>query len=140
MLTASQAHHAIDAGAEFVVTPAVLPEVADACRHRGIPFLLGAFTASEVWAAHELGSSLVKVFPAGTGGPSHIKDLRGPFPHIGLVPSGGVTPANARSFLDAGAVALFAGSDLASAALVEAERYDDIRARAESFRAAVSRS
>ncbi|CAB4944695.1 MAG: bifunctional 4-hydroxy-2-oxoglutarate aldolase/2-dehydro-3-deoxy-phosphogluconate aldolase [Actinobacteria bacterium] len=140
VLTASQAHHAIDAGAEFVVTPAVLPEVADACRHRGIPFLLGAFTASEVWAAHELGSSLVKVFPAGTGGPSHIKDLRGPFPHIGLVPSGGVTPANARSFLDAGAVALFAGSDLASAALVEAERYDDIRARAESFRAAVSRS
>ncbi|MCX6460662.1 MAG: bifunctional 4-hydroxy-2-oxoglutarate aldolase/2-dehydro-3-deoxy-phosphogluconate aldolase [Actinobacteria bacterium] len=138
VLTASQAHDAIDAGAEFVVTPAVLPQVAGACRDRGIPFLLGAFTPSEVHAAFELGSSLVKVFPAAAGGPGHIKDLRGPFPQIGLVPSGGVTPANARSFLDAGAVALFAGSDLASAAFVEAERYDEIRARAESFRAAVS--
>lgn len=138
VLTALQANEAIDAGAQFVVTPAVLPEVAAACRARGVPFLLGAFTPSEVLAAHALGSSLVKVFPAATGGAGHIKDLRGPFPHIGLVPSGGVTPANARSFLDAGAVALFAGSDLASAALVEAERYDDIRARAESFRSAVS--
>ncbi len=138
VLTARQANDAVDAGAQFIVTPAVLPDVADACRARGVPFMLGAFTPSEVLAASELGSSLVKVFPAGTGGPGHIKDLRGPFPHIGLVPSGGITPANARSFLDAGAVALFAGSDLASAALVEAGRYEDIRARAETFRAAVA--
>ncbi len=138
VLTAQQANDAVDAGAQFVVTPAVLPDVADACRARGVPVMLGAFTPSEVLAAHELGSSLVKVFPAGTGGPGHIKDLRGPFPHIGLVPSGGITPTNARSFLDAGAVALFAGSDLASAALVEAGRYDDIRERADLFRAAVA--
>ena len=122
VLTAKQAHDAINAGAQFIVTPAVLADVAP----------------SEVLAAHALGSSMVKVFPASTGGPGHIKDLRGPFPHIGLVPSGGVTPANARSFLNAGAVALFAGSDLASAALVEAEQYDDICARAQEFRAAVS--
>ena len=138
VLTAKQAHDAINAGAQFIVTPAVLADVADVCRTRDVPFLLGAFTPSEVLAAHNLGSSLVKVFPASTGGPGHIKDLRGPFPHIGLVPSGGVTPANARSFLNAGAVALFAGSDLASAALVEAEQYDDICARAQEFRAAVS--
>ena len=138
VLTAKQAHDAINAGAQFIVTPAVLADVADVCRTRDVPFLLGAFTPSEVLAAHALGSSMVKVFPASTGGPGHIKDLRGPFPHIGLVPSGGVTPANARSFLNAGAVALFAGSDLASAALVEAEQYDDICARAQEFRAAVS--
>lgn len=138
VLTAQQANDAMDAGAQFIVTPAVLPEVADACRARGVPFMLGAFTPSEVLAASRLGSSLVKVFPSGTAGPGHIRDLRGPFPTIGLVPSGGITPANARSFLDAGAVALFAGSDLASAALVENGRYDDIRARAETFRAAVA--
>lgn len=138
VVTAAQANDAIDAGAQFVVTPAVLPHVAEACRTRGVPFLLGAFTPSEVWAAHELGSALVKVFPAATGGPGHIKDLRGPFPHIGLVPSGGVTPATAGGFLAAGAMAVFAGSDLASARLVETERYDEILGRAESFRAAIS--
>jgi len=138
VLTGAQAQAAVDAGAQFVVTPAVLPEVAAVCRARGVPFMLGAFTPSEVLEASELGSSLVKVFPAATGGPGHIKDLRGPFPHLGLVPSGGVTPANARSFLDAGAVALFAGSDLASAALVESERYDEIAVRAEAYRAAIA--
>jgi 2-dehydro-3-deoxyphosphogluconate aldolase/(4S)-4-hydroxy-2-oxoglutarate aldolase len=137
VLTAAQAHDAIDAGAQFVVTPAVLPGIAEACRTRGVPFMLGAYTPSEVWAAHELGSALVKVFPAATGGPGHIKDLRGPFPHIGLVPSGGVTPETAGGFLAAGAVALFAGSDLASARLVETEQYDEIQERARSFRAAV---
>lgn len=138
VLTGEQAHDAIDAGARFVVTPAVLPEVAEACTARGVPFMLGAFTPSEVWAAHQLGSALVKVFPAATGGPGHIKDLRGPFPRIGLAPSGGVTPATVRSFLDAGAAAVFAGSDLASAHLVESESYDEIRARAEAFRAAAT--
>ena len=137
VLSAEQAHAAIDAGAEFVVTPTVIAEVAEACHERGVPFLLGAYTASEVLAAHRLGSAAVKVFPASTGGPAYLKNLRGPFPDIPLVPSGGVTSSTAPAFLEAGAIAVFAGSDLVSPAMVENEEYDEVLRNARAFSAVV---
>jgi 2-dehydro-3-deoxyphosphogluconate aldolase/(4S)-4-hydroxy-2-oxoglutarate aldolase len=140
VLTASDARAAIDAGAQFVVTPAVIAEVAAVCRERGVPVLLGAYTAGEVLAAHRLGSAAVKLFPASSGGPGHLKNLRGPFPDIDFVPSGGVSASNASAFLEAGAIAVFAGSDLVSPAMVESERYDDIASNARAFIAAVARS
>lgn len=138
VLSAAQARDAIAAGAQFIVTPCVVPEVAAVCRMREVPFLLGAYSPGEVLAAHQLGSAAVKVFPAGTGGPGHIKNLRGPFPHIDLIPSGGITPGNARDFLAAGAMALFAGSDLVSPAMVAAQDYDRVVARAMRYTAAVA--
>lgn len=137
VLSAEQAHAAIDAGVEFVVTPTVIAEVAEACHERGVPFFLGAYTASEVLAAHRLGSAAVKVFPASTGGPAHLKNLCGPFPDIPLVPSGGVTSSNASAFLDAGAIAVFAGSDLVSPTMVENEAYDEVLRNARAFSAVV---
>lgn len=138
VLTADQANSAIEAGASFIVTPSVISEVAAACLDRGVPFMLGAYTPGEVLAARRLGSAAVKIFPASTGGPGHIKSLRGPFPDIALVPSGGVTRSNAAAFLEAGAVAIFAGSDLVSPAMVEGEQYDEIHIRASGYVAAVA--
>jgi 2-dehydro-3-deoxyphosphogluconate aldolase/(4S)-4-hydroxy-2-oxoglutarate aldolase len=140
VLTAADAHAAIDAGAQFIVTPAVVADVANACRDRGIPVLLGAYTPGEVLEAHRLGSAAVKLFPASTGGLAHLKSLQGPFPDIAFVPSGGVSASNAAAFLDAGAMAVFAGSDLVSATMVENERYDDILSNAKTFTAAVARN
>jgi 2-dehydro-3-deoxyphosphogluconate aldolase/(4S)-4-hydroxy-2-oxoglutarate aldolase len=101
--------------------------------------------ALQCWSAgmdlvevRRLGSAAVKIFPASTCGPGHIKSLRGPFPNIALVPSGGVTLSTAAAFLDAGAVAVFAGSDLVSPAMVENEAYDEVLTRAAGYVAAVS--
>jgi 2-dehydro-3-deoxyphosphogluconate aldolase/(4S)-4-hydroxy-2-oxoglutarate aldolase len=82
----------------------------------------------------------VKLFPASTGGPGHLKNMRGPFPQIEFVPSGGISVANAAAFLEAGAIAVFAGSDLISPAMVEGEQYDLIARNAKAFTAAVARN
>jgi len=79
------------AGASFVVTPAVVPEVITAAVKRGLPVFAGAFSPTEVLAAHRLGATMVKLFPAHRLGPDYLRDLRGPFPGIRLLPTGGIT-------------------------------------------------
>ena len=103
---------AVDAGAQYLVSPGTSRPVAEAMRSSGTPFAIGALTPSEVMAAGELGADLVKLFPGSLGGPSYLKALRGPFPDVPFMPTGGVSVDNARSWLDAGAVCLGAGSDL----------------------------
>jgi 2-dehydro-3-deoxyphosphogluconate aldolase / (4S)-4-hydroxy-2-oxoglutarate aldolase len=133
-----QARDALGAGAQFLVSPACLPEVARVAREGGVPVFLGALTPTEVDAALKAGSTAVKLFPAGIGGPRYLRDLRGPFPDVDFVPSGGVTEDNAREFLDAGAIAVYAGSGLAPPELVEAGDHEEIERRAHAFVAAVS--
>jgi 2-dehydro-3-deoxyphosphogluconate aldolase/(4S)-4-hydroxy-2-oxoglutarate aldolase len=84
-----------------------------------------------------LGSDAVKIFPAHQLGPKYLKDLGGPFPAVPLVPSGGVNAGNARQFLDAGALAVSAGTDVVSPADVVASRWAEITAKATSFCAAL---
>jgi len=138
VLTAAQAAEAIDAGAEFLVTPAIRPEVAEVAARAGIPVLMGAFTPTEVVQAMELGSAAVKIFPAATLGPRYIKDLRGPFPDARLVPSGGVDSTNAQAFLEHGAFAVCCGTEVVPPSVVAAGSHEDIRARAERFVARLS--
>jgi len=134
VLTAEQAAAAIDAGAEFLVTPALRPAVARVAERAGIPVLMGALTPTEVLEATELGAAAVKIFPAAALGPRHIKDLRGPFPDVRLVPSGGVGVANARVFLDHGAFAVSCGTDVVPPDLVAAGGAEaEIRDRAAAF-------
>lgn len=138
--TAEQARAAVDAGAQFLVTPGQGPEAAAivaAAQDAGIPVVLGAFTPSEVMTAVALGSDAVKIFPAHHLGPKYLKDLGGPFPGVPLVPSGGVNAGNARQFLDAGALAVSAGTDVVSPADVEAGRWADITKKASAFCAAL---
>lgn len=133
VLTAEQARAAIDAGAQFLVTPGLRPRVADIAAARGIPVMMGALTPSEVMDAMDLGAAAVKIFPARAFGPSHFKDLLGPLPDAKLVPSGGVNASNAADFLAHGAVAVTAGTDVVSPASVAASDWDDIASRAKVF-------
>lgn len=122
---AATARSAIDAGARFLVTPGLNPEVASVARERGVPFLEGAFTPSEVATALTHGAMAVKIFPASTAGPDHIRALLGPFAGAAFVPSGGVTPANAGDYLASGAVAVSAS--VATAAALSAGDVEAVR-------------
>ena len=133
VVTAEQAEAAIDAGAEFLVTPAVRPAVAAVAQRRGVPVFLGALTPTEVLQAMDLGSAAVKIFPASANGPRYLKDLHGPFPDVRLVPSGGVSSANAREFLHFGAFAVSAGTEVVPPASVAAGEHADIARRAAHF-------
>ena len=111
VLRAGQVDQAVDAGAAFVVSPGLSAAVAERCVRRGVPYLPGAVTATEVMAALDLGLDVVKFFPAGSsGGPHAIDALRGPFPHVRFVPTGGIGPANLRDYLDLPNVAAVGGS------------------------------
>ncbi|MFF1816152.1 bifunctional 4-hydroxy-2-oxoglutarate aldolase/2-dehydro-3-deoxy-phosphogluconate aldolase [Kribbella sp. NPDC058245] len=139
--TGQQAQQAIDAGAQFLVTPGQGLEaaaIAEAARAAGIPVVLGAFTPSEVMTALALGSAAVKIFPAHQLGPKYFKDLNGPFPGVPLIPSGGINAGNARDYLDAGALAVSAGTDVVSPTDVAASAWDVITGKAKSFVAAIS--
>jgi 2-dehydro-3-deoxyphosphogluconate aldolase / (4S)-4-hydroxy-2-oxoglutarate aldolase len=133
VLTAAAAQVAIDAGAQFVVTPALRPEVIAACRARGAPILCGAFTPTEALTAHEAGADMVKIFPARLGGPQYIRDILAPLPFLKLVPTGGVGPENARAYLDAGAAAVGIGGNLVSAAAVAEGDWGRIEAAARAI-------
>ena len=123
----------IDAGAKFVVSPVFRPSVVEACHERGVPACPGCFSPTEILSAWEMGADVVKVFPATSLGPSYIKDLRGPFPSIKLMPTGGVSQANAAEWIRAGAVAIGAGSSLVDAKAVAARQFATITANARAF-------
>lgn len=136
--TPEQVGEAVDAGAQYLVSPGTSRPVAEAMRASGTPFAIGALTPSEVMAAGELGADLVKLFPGSLGGPSYLRALRGPFPDVPFMPTGGVSVDNVRSWLDAGAVCLGAGSDLVSGALLAQGDHAEITRRAQAFMAAVA--
>ncbi|WKG01136.1 bifunctional 4-hydroxy-2-oxoglutarate aldolase/2-dehydro-3-deoxy-phosphogluconate aldolase [Mycolicibacterium sp. HK-90] len=138
VMTADQAREAIDAGARFLVTPGLRPAVADIATSSAVPVFLGALTPTEVAQAVDLGSAAVKIFPAGSMGPKYLSDLHGPYPDVELLPSGGINEGNARSYLDAGALAVCAGTGVVPPAQVAAGNWDEITNRARSFVAALS--
>jgi len=118
VLAPDAAEAAIAAGAQFVVTPAMRPNVIATCRALGTPILCGALTPTEALAAHEAGADMVKIFPARLGGPQYIRDILAPLPQLRLVPTGGVSAENARAFIDAGAAAVGIGGNLIAAQAV----------------------
>jgi 2-dehydro-3-deoxyphosphogluconate aldolase / (4S)-4-hydroxy-2-oxoglutarate aldolase len=116
VLDAESARAAILAGAEFIVTPTVSPDVVQMCRRYDKLVMCGAMTPTEILTAWEAGSDIVKLFPADVGGPSFLKAVHGPLPHIRLLPTGGVNLDTLPAFVRAGAAAVGLGS-----ALVEKE-------------------
>jgi 2-dehydro-3-deoxyphosphogluconate aldolase / (4S)-4-hydroxy-2-oxoglutarate aldolase len=119
VLDDAMAEAAIRAGAQFLVTPTLLPEVIQAGTRHDIPVVCGAFTPTEILTAWRLGASLVKVFPAGRLGPGYLKDVLAPLPNILLVPTGGVNLETCAAFLEAGAYTVAIGSQLVDKKLVE---------------------
>lgn len=139
VLDASSAEAAVAAGAQFLVTPAVVPDVVAVGNRRGVPVVCGALTPTEALAAVRAGADLVKIFPARLGGPAYLRDLLGPFPNLKIVATGGVGPENARAFLEAGAVAVAMGGNLVAERTVNEARWADIEANAQACVAAVAR-
>jgi 2-dehydro-3-deoxyphosphogluconate aldolase/(4S)-4-hydroxy-2-oxoglutarate aldolase len=137
VLSAEDAAASIDGGAQFVVTPAVRPAAIAACVNRGVLVLAGGLTPTELLAAHEAGAGLVKLFPARIGGPAYLRDVLAPLPFLKIVPTGGVSPENARDYLAAGASALGIGGNLIPAKAVAAGDFAQIAATARACVAAV---
>lgn len=108
----AQLEAALRAGAQFGVAPTLDPALVRAAAEAGLPFVPGALTPTEIEAAWSAGAAFVKVFPASAVGPAFVRELRGPMPEIGLIPTGGIDRTNARSWLEAGAAAVGIGSGL----------------------------
>jgi 2-dehydro-3-deoxyphosphogluconate aldolase/(4S)-4-hydroxy-2-oxoglutarate aldolase len=134
--TPSLAGEAADAGARFLVSPGTLSALTAAMRETGATVMTGALTPSEVMTAVELGTDVVKIFPASLGGPSFLSALRGPFPDVPLMPTGGVTPDNLAAWFAAGAIAVGAGGDLVPGAALASGDMAEIERRAMLFSAA----
>lgn len=112
VLDPETARAALLAGAEFIVSPNTNPDVIRLCRRYDKLVMPGAFTPTEVVTAWEAGADIVKVFPADVVGPAYFKALRGPLPHVKLMPTGGVDLTTASEFLKAGTVCLGIGTQL----------------------------
>jgi 2-dehydro-3-deoxyphosphogluconate aldolase / (4S)-4-hydroxy-2-oxoglutarate aldolase len=109
ILTVHQADGAVAAGASFLVTPHLDIELIEWASTHAVPMVPGALTPTEIVTAWRYRPPAVKVFPAHIGGPAYLKSLRGPFPDVSLIPTGGIDGSNIAAYLDAGAVAVGVG-------------------------------
>ena len=130
VLDGTTARQAILAGAEFLVTPTVEPDVIEMAHRYGVVVIPGAMSPTEILTAWEMGADMVKVFPASVLGPSYLKAIRGPLPQIPLVPTGGITADNAGEFIHAGAALVCAGGWLVDKKAVAESRYEVLTERA----------
>jgi 2-dehydro-3-deoxyphosphogluconate aldolase / (4S)-4-hydroxy-2-oxoglutarate aldolase len=129
-----EARKALAAGAMFLVTPNLDPEVIGLARKNGVPVIAGALTPTEVYTAWQAGADLIKVFPCGSlGGPRYIRELRGPFDHIPLAAVGGVTLANLQNYFAAGATAVGVGASLFGKEALAAKDVPEIAANVKKF-------
>jgi 2-dehydro-3-deoxyphosphogluconate aldolase / (4S)-4-hydroxy-2-oxoglutarate aldolase len=132
VLDAAAARSVVDAGARFVVSPVLEPEVMRVCRDHNVPCIPGAFTPTEILQAWRAGAALVKLFPAAAVGPGFVRDLLAPLPFLRIVPSGGVTLDSVGDWIRAGVAAVSLGSALLSGPTAE------LTARARAFVTAVA--
>jgi 2-dehydro-3-deoxyphosphogluconate aldolase/(4S)-4-hydroxy-2-oxoglutarate aldolase len=132
VLDAAAARSVVEAGARFVVSPTLEPDVIRVCRDHNVPCIPGAFTPTEILQAWRAGAALVKLFPAAAVGPGFVRDLLVPLPFLRIVPSGGVTLDSVGDWIRAGAAAVSLGSALLGAPAAE------LTARARAFVSAVA--
>jgi len=132
--SADQAEQCIQAGAKFLVSPGLSLAVLAVAKAAAMLAIPGALTPTELMSALDHGAKLVKIFPCGNvGGPKYLKSLRGPFPHVRLIPTGGVNAANAGEFIAAGAFALGVGADLVDVAALRAGHPEKITQSAQEL-------
>lgn len=127
---------ALDAGAQFVVSPICRRELIPIAQKANKPIMLGAYTPTEAQLAHEAGADFIKIFPADTLGPNYIKALRAPLPHLKIVPTGGVDLKTIGAFFQAGVAAVGAGSSLISKAVLDQDDWPTLTKMAAEFVAA----
>lgn len=125
--TLNDFHTALDVGAQFIVTPVINEEVIKTAVSKNIPIFPGAYTPSEIHRAWVLGASAVKIFPATQLGPQYIKDVLGPLDKIKLLPTGGVSLENIKSFFDAGAIGVGMGSSLLNKKNIQNQDFEGLK-------------
>jgi 2-dehydro-3-deoxyphosphogluconate aldolase/(4S)-4-hydroxy-2-oxoglutarate aldolase len=140
VLDAKTAQTAIEAGAEFIITPVLKPEVIAYCNRAGKLIFSGSYSPTEAQTAYELGADFIKIFPADGLGPKYIQAIRGPLPHLKIVPTGGVDVNTAGSFIKAGCVAVAAGSSLVSKEILQKKDWAKLTDLASQFIAAVAKA
>jgi 2-dehydro-3-deoxyphosphogluconate aldolase / (4S)-4-hydroxy-2-oxoglutarate aldolase len=128
-----QAQSAKAAGANFLVSPISEAKLVQAMVGSGLLTMAGALTPTEVFQAYSLGTDVVKIFPGSLGGPGYIKALKGPFPYIPMMPTGGVSAGKVADWFKAGVVAVGAGSELCPPELAKAGKFDEISQKAAEF-------
>ena len=137
ILTREQVHEAVEAGAKFLVSPCVLPEVIDAAHEHQVAIIPGAFTPTEIYTAYSLGADIVKIFPAVKFGPEYLKAVRGPLSQIPIMPTSGVDASNVAEWFRAGAVAVGAVGSVFDPAQIRNGEWKEITKRAREFMDAV---
>ncbi len=133
VLNANQCREAIHAGAQYIISPITKLELIAAAHALEKPVMLGAYTPTEAQTAHEGGADFIKIFPADKLGPSYIRNLRAPLPHLRIVPTGGVDLKTAPEFLKAGCSALGVGSSLLSAEILRTRDWPELTRQAGEF-------
>lgn len=139
VLSAGQARQAVEAGAEYIISPGADKDVIKETKRLGKVSIPGALTPTEVAAAWSWGADIVKLFPAGQFGPGYIKALKAPLSHIPLTAVGGIHPENCGAFIKAGAIGVGCGGNLVSRKLVEAGDFAAITETARQYKAALER-
>ena len=131
--TKSDLDLALDAGAQFIVTPVISKKVIKSCVKKGLPIFPGAYTPTEIYKAWRLGATMVKIYPATALGPDYIKDVKAPLNQLKLLPTGGVSLDNMSDFLDAGADGLGIGGQLFDKKLIHDKNWDGLRNHFKQF-------
>ncbi len=137
VLTAEDVNLAVNSGAQFLVSPCVLPEMILAAQERDVVCIPGAFTPTEIYTAYSLGADIVKIFPAVRFGPEYLKAIRGPLPQIPIMPTSGVDISNVAEWFKAGAVAVGAVSSVLDPQLIQNGDWNALTKRAADFITAV---
>jgi 2-dehydro-3-deoxyphosphogluconate aldolase/(4S)-4-hydroxy-2-oxoglutarate aldolase len=139
VLDPETARSALLAGAQYIISPTLNKKVIRLTKRYGAISIPGAYTPTEILQAYELGGDIIKVFPATAGGATYFKDIAGPLPHIPLMPTGGVSLDNIKSFAEAGALAFGLGSALVDTKQAVTDEYlAQLTAKAQAFVAAVA--
>jgi 2-dehydro-3-deoxyphosphogluconate aldolase/(4S)-4-hydroxy-2-oxoglutarate aldolase len=129
-----------EAGAQFLVSPHTEKKIVKAMVKTGLPVMAGAVTPTEVMAALKYGADIVKIFPGSLVGPSYVKALKGPYPELKAMPTGGVTKENIKDWFAAGVVAVGAGSNLCPKSWAVEGRFEDITENARMYREIVDQA
>lgn len=133
VISVAQVKAVADVGAQFVVSPNTNPAVIKACVDLDLPAMPGALTPTEIQLAWELGAGVVKIFPAHHFAPRYIKDVRAPLPHLRLMPTGGISLDNIRTYLDYGSFGVGIGSTLINQTAIDNQDWSALTIHARKF-------
>src|SRR6266480_6845804 len=140
VLDAESCRAALEAGAEFVVSPILRPELVAICHAADRPVMLGAYTPTEAQLAHEAGADFIKIFPSDSLGPNYIRAIRAPLPHLRIIPTGIAKADDISQFIKAGCVGVGLGSLLVSSEILRTNDWSELTRLANIFRSLVEKA